>query len=301
MAAAEGTRPERRRVATGVEIAYRVAGSGAPLLLLHGYPQNNLMWSRLLPGLSERFTVVASDLRGYGDSDKPSSDARHEAYSFRAMAQDQLALMENLGFDVFAVAGHDRGARVAHRLCVDHPERVSRVAVLDIAPTLTMFERADMAFAMAYYHWFFLAQPAPLPEQLIGAEPAFYLRRVLASWSRSDPQRLEEVFDARCLRDYERCFADPATIHASCEDYRAAAGIDLVYDRADRDAARRIRCPLLALWGEHGLVARTYDVLQVWAEASDAQPTGRALPCGHFLPEEAPAQTLEALLEFFDR
>ncbi len=301
MAAAEGARPQRRRVATGVEIAYRMAGSGTPLLLLHGYPQNNLMWSRLLPALSERFTVVASDLRGYGDSDKPRSDARHEAYSFRAMAQDQAALMEHLGFDVFAVAGHDRGGRVAHRLCLDHPERVSRAAVLDIAPTLTMFERTDMAFAMAYYHWFFLAQPAPLPEKLIGAEPAFYLRRVLASWSRPDPQRLEEVFDARCVLDYERCFSDPAAIHASCEDYRAAAGIDLVHDRADRDAARRIRCPLLALWGEYGLIARTYDVLQVWRAASEAEPSGRALPCGHFLPEEAPAQTLEALLEFFDR
>ncbi len=294
----------KRRVSTGVEIAYRTGGHGPPLLLLHGYPQNHLMWARVAPRLAERFTLVMSDLRGYGDSGKPASDPDHETYSFRAMAADQAALMDELGYGDFLVAGHDRGGRTTHRLCLDHPGRVIRAAVLDIAPTLTMYERTDMAFAMGYYHWFFLAQPAPLPETLIGADPAFYLRRKFAGWSKPSPHQvgpaeLDQAFDPACLADYERCFSEPATIHATCEDYRAAATIDLVHDRADRTAGNKIRCPLLALWGDKGLVHRTYDVPATWREVSAGPVEGQALPCGHYLPEEAPEETASSLLAFF--
>jgi haloacetate dehalogenase len=215
------------------------------------------------------------------------------------MAADQAALMECLGFDRFAVAGHDRGARVAHRLCLDHPHRVRKAAVLDIAPTLTMYEGADMDFAMAYYHWFFLTQPAPLPEKLIGADPGFYLRSKLAAWSGVPVDTLESVFAAAALAEYQRCFRDPATIHGTCEDYRAAASVDLDHDRADRAANRKIACPLLALWGDRGVIARTYDVLEVWRRVSASEVSGAALPCGHFLAEEAAIETRDRLHAFF--
>lgn len=292
---------EKRRVSTGIEIAFRTVGTGPPLLLLHGYPQNHRMWHKVAPLLAHRFTLIASDLRGYGDSDKPDTATDHGPYSFRAMAGDQVALMESLGHPEFFVAGHDRGARVAHRMCLDRAERVRRAAVLDIAPTLAMFERADMAFAMGYYHWFFLAQPAPLPETLIAADPAYVLRSYLIGWSKIDPDKLNSVFAPECLRDYERCFRDPRTIHATCEDYRAAATIDLEHDRADRDAGNRITCPMLVLWGEKGLVHRSYDVLDVWREACDSEISGCPLPCGHFLPEELPEETAGELARFFAR
>jgi haloacetate dehalogenase len=266
-------------------------GSGPPLLLIHGYPQTHLMWHKLAPRLAERFTVVAPDLRGYGDSDKPPGDPAHATYSKRAMAQDMAALMGALGFERFAVAGHDRGGRVAHRLCLDHPERVTRAAVLDIAPTYTMFMTADKAFGDAYYHWFFLSQPFDLPERLIGADPAYYLRAKLAQWGRDPAAFPEEV-----VAEYIRCFSDPATIHASCEDYRAAASIDLAHDEAD--LGRKVACPLLALWGSKGFVARRYDVLATWRERAD-DVRGWAVPSGHFVPEEAPEETYAALAEFF--
>ena len=292
----DGFEFRKETVSTGVDIAFRIGGAGPPLLLLHGYPQTHVMWAKIAPGLAERFTVVMSDLRGYGDSAKPASDVRHEAYGFRAMAGDQAALMTALGFERFAVAGHDRGGRVTHRMCLDHAARVTRAAVLDIAPTLTMYERTDMAFALGYFHWFFLVQPEPFPETLIGADPSFYLRgRGVAA----GPHGIEAVADAACLAEYERCFTDPAVIHATCEDYRAAATVDLVDDRADREAGRRIACPLLALWGDAGLVHRTYDVLATWREAADGPVTGRALACGHYLAEEAPDATLAELLDFF--
>ena len=290
---------QRRRLPTGIEIAFRTAGTGPPLLLLHGYPQNHRMWEKVAPVLADRFTLVASDLRGYGNSDKPETDSEHFPYSFRAMAVDQVALMESLGHSQFFVAGHDRGARVAHRMCLDHAKRVRRAAVLDIAPTLTMFERADTAFALGYYHWFFLAQPAPLPERLIAADPAYVLRSFLAGWSKTEPRELASVFLPDCLEDYERCFRDPGTIHATCEDYRAAATVDLEHDRADREAGKRVTCPMLVLWGEKGLVHRTYEMPAVWREVCESTVTGRALPCGHFLPEEKPADTTEALADFF--
>jgi haloacetate dehalogenase len=283
---------EQTRIATaGAEINLRRAGQGPPLLLLHGYPQTHVMWHKIAPALAERFTVVLTDLRGYGDSAKPPGGDNHEAYSKRAMARDQIEVMAALGFEKFAVAGHDRGARVAHRMALDHPDCVTKLALLDIAPTLAMYERADMAFASAYYHWFFLIQPYDLPEHLIGADPDFYLDKKIGKWSRND-----DCFDPAAVAEYKRCFRDPATIHATCEDYRAAAGIDLDHDRADLD--RKIACPLLALWGAEGVIERSYPVLDIWRERA-ADVTGKALPCGHFLAEEAPEETLAALVEFF--
>jgi haloacetate dehalogenase len=279
-----------RITTTGAEINLRRAGEGPPLLLLHGYPQTHVMWHKIAPALAERFTVVLTDLRGYGDSAKPPGGDNHEAYSKRAMAQDQVEVMTALGFDSFAVAGHDRGARVGHRLALDHPERVSKLALLDIAPTLAMYERTDMAFASAYYHWFFLIQPYDLPERLIGADPDFYLEKKIGKWSQNPG-----AFTAAALAEYKRCFRDPATIHATCEDYRAAAGIDLEHDRADLD--RKVACPVLALWGAKGVIERSYPVLEIWRErVRDLR--GKALPCGHFLAEEAPTETVAELLNF---
>ncbi|MFV9506229.1 MAG: alpha/beta fold hydrolase [Oscillochloridaceae bacterium umkhey_bin13] len=283
---------ERIEIATdGAVINLVRGGEGPPLLLIHGYPQTHVMWHKLAPRLANQFTIIAPDLRGYGDSTKPPGGPDHAAYSKRAMAQDMASVMETLGYPQFMVAGHDRGARVVHRLCLDHPERVVRAAVLDIAPTYTMFITADRAFGHAYYHWFFLSQPFDLPERLIGADPAYWVRRKLAQWGRD-----ESAFTPEALAEYIRCFADPTTIHASCEDYRAAAGIDLVHDEADLE--RKITCPLLVLWGGKGFVAKQYDVLATWCErAHDVR--GHALPCGHFLPEEDPEGTYLALQDFF--
>jgi len=281
-----------RRVATsGTEIHCVMGGSGPPLLLLHGYPQTHAMWHRIAPRLAESYTVVCSDLRGYGDSGKPEGGERHVNYSKRAMALDQVELMRALGFTRFRLAAHDRGARVAHRLCLDHPDAVARVAVLDISPTRIMYGRTDKAFATAYYHWFFLIQPFDLPERLIGADPVYYLRRKIGAWS-ADASH----FDPRALAEYERCFANPATIHSSCEDYRAAATIDLEHDAADAD--RRVACPLLALWGDKGVVHRLFDPIADWRSVAD-DVRGRSLPSGHFLAEEAPEETLAELRAFF--
>ena len=295
----DGFRFEKRKVATGFQIAYRIGGEGQPLLLLHGYPQTHLMWAKIADRLAEHFTVIMSDLRGYGDSAKPKSDPQHETYSFRAMAEDQTSLMESLGYGQFAVAGHDRGARVTHRMCLDHPERVTQAAVLDIAPTLTMYERTDMFFAMGYYEWFLLAQPEPFPERLIGADPKFYLRYELLGWSQNKEAEIGSIFDPECLAEYERCFCDPLTIHATCEDYRAAASIDLTHDRDDRQAGRKIKCPLLVLWGDANRVLQAYDMLDIWRTVSDNSVEGHVLPCGHYLPEEVPREVIEAFQAFF--
>jgi haloacetate dehalogenase len=281
----------RRIPVTGAEIHCVIGGSGPPLLLLHGYPQTHAMWHRIAPALAERHTVVCSDLRGYGDSAKPDGGERHVNYSKRAMAADQVELMRALGFERFRLAGHDRGGRVAHRLCLDHPRAVERVAVLDISPTRIMYGRTDQAFATAYYHWFFLIQPFDLPERLIGADPVYYLRRKIGAWSGG-----LGYFDLRALAEYERCFSDPATIHATCEDYRAAASIDLEHDA--EDAAARVACPLLALWGDKGVVNRLFDPIRDWGSVA-VDVRGRALPSGHFLAEEAPAATLAELSAFF--
>ena len=278
---------------SGASIHCVTAGTGPPLLLLHGYPQTHAMWHKVAPRLSSDFTVVCADLRGYGDSSKPQSGPDHAAYSKRAMAQDLVEVMRALGFARFRLAGHDRGGRVSHRLAVDHPDAVERLAVLDISPTRAMFAQTTAAFASAYYHWFFLSQPFDHPERMIGADPRYYLRHKIKAWSGSAPH-----FDPRAVAEYERCFADPATIHASCEDYRAAASIDLVHDDADVTAGRKVTCPLLALWGEKGVVHRLFRPLDDWAQvATDVQ--GRALPSGHYLAEEAPDQTTAEFLAFF--
>ena len=285
----EGFRTQR--IATGgPTINARIGGEGPPLLLLHGYPQSHAMWHRIASTLASEYTVVCPDLRGYGDSDKPPGDADHAPYAKRAMAQDQVEVMAALGFERFGLVGHDRGARVAHRLCLDHAERVERVAVLDIVPTLTLFETTSQAVATGYYHWFFLIQPDGLPEHLIGLDPDFYLERKLGHWSAPDA-----VFDPDAVAEYKRCFRDPACIHATCEDYRAAASIDLDHDRDDRD--RKVTCPMLVLWGLKGLMERYYDVIATWREkATDVR--GQGIDCGHFLAEEMPDETLAALRPF---
>lgn len=274
----------------GVDIHLRVKGEGPPLLLLHGYPQTHVIWHRMAPALAADYTVVCADLRGYGDSSKPAGSADHANYSKRAMAADMVAVMAALGFEHFAVVGHDRGGRVAHRMALDHPERISHLAVLDIVPTFTLFERTDKAFAVGYYHWFFLSQPAPLPERMIGADADFFLTTKMGHWSAQSA-----VFDETAMVEYRRCFSDPRTIHASCEDYRAAAGIDLEHDAAD--LTRKVACPTLALWGEYGLMHKTNDVLETWRERCD-DVRGRSIPCGHFLPEEAPDETLLEICRF---
>ncbi|WP_319456484.1 MULTISPECIES: alpha/beta hydrolase [unclassified Mycobacterium] len=276
----------------GVRIHARVGGEGPPVLLLHGYPQTHVIWCHVAQALAQAHTVVASDLRGYGDSGKPASEADHSSYSKRAMAADQVGLMTALGHERFAIVGHDRGARVAHRLCLDHAERVERAAVLDIVPTRHVFANVDRALATFYDHWFFLAEQPDMPEVLIGGAPEYFLRRKLDQWSGP-----HAMFDVEAVSEYVRCFSDPETIRASCEDYRAAASIDLEHDDADATAGRRVTCPLLVLWGERGFVGANYDVLRVWRHYAD-DVGGRGLDCGHFVPEEAPEQTVAALREF---
>lgn len=273
---------------TGAAINVAYSGKGPPVLLLHGYPQTHVMWHKIAPRLAKDFTVVVADLRGYGDSGKPAGRDDHFGYSKRAMAQDQVEVMQQLGFQKFALAGHDRGGRVGHRMALDHPERVAKLAVLDIVPTRKLFHTVTKESATAYYHWFFLIQPAPFPETLIGNSVEYYLRRNLG-------RAIAGAITEEAFAEYLRCFRDPACIHASCEDYRAAASIDLAHDDADLD--RKIACPVLALWSERGAMNRLYDVLATWRERA-VQVTGKVLPNGHYLPEESPEETLAEIKAF---
>lgn len=273
-------------------IRVRHGGNGPPLLLLHGIPETHLMWHEVAPRLAADFTVVATDLRGYGDSGKPPTSSDHAPYAMRALARDQVAAMEQLGFDSFFLAGHDRGARCAYRLALDHPARVTKLAVLDVVPTGDVFRRADMAFALDYWIWSFLAAPHDLPERLIAADPDRLVDYMLESWSST-----AHTFPDEVRAEYKRAFRNPNTIHAICEEYRAAATLDYQHDEADR-GQRRIACPLLVLWGKQGVVDEWYDPLAIWREwVDDVQ--GHSLDCGHFLPEEAPEETFMELHAFF--
>jgi haloacetate dehalogenase len=285
-----------RRVETsGAGIFVRHAGGGPGVLLVHGYPQTHAMWHRVAPVLAERFTVVCPDLRGYGASSRPPADPGHAAYSKRAMALDLVEVMASLGLSRFAVVGHDRGARVAYRLALDHPGTIAALCVLDIVPTSETWSRTDMARALASFHWALLAQPEPLPERLIGADPDFFLEWLLRAWAAPG-----FTFAPEALEAYRRAFRDPGVIHATCEDYRAGATVDHALDVEDRRAGRRISCPVLALWGETRATGQRAGVLDTWKAWAD-DVAGEGLPCGHFLPEEAPAEVLARLRPFLAR
>ena len=279
----------------GVRLVAGRAGQGPPLLLLHGHPQTHAMWHLVAPELARHFTVVWMDLRGYGDSGRPADDALHVAYSKREMALDALAVMQHLGFARFQVLAHDRGARVAHRLAADHPAAIERLLLLDIAPTLAMYDNTSRAFATAYWHWFFLIQPPPLPEALIESDPVRYLRSVMGKRHAG-----LDAFASAALAEYERCIQLAGSAQAICGDYRASAGIDLDHDRADIAAGRRLEQPLRVLWGEHGAVGKSFDVPTLWRERAN-DISGCSLPCGHYIAEEAPALLLEQCNEFFRR
>lgn len=276
--------------ANGVVIHGVTGGSGPPLLLLHGYPQTHAIWHRVAPELAKRFTVIATDLTGYGDSAKPVSGApAHAPYRKSAMARDQLLTMRALGHQHFHLVGHDRGGRVAHRLALDHPDAVLSLTTLDIAPTLHMYNNATDAFARAYWHWFFLIKAAPVPETMIGADPSFFLRQHMSRGPRG-----ADLFDPRAFAEYERCFSLPGAIHAMCEDYRASATVDLVQDAADLGRLK-IKCPVLALWGAEGAVGKNFDVLAAWRQWAD-DVSGGPVPGGHYIPEESP----EILLQYLE-
>ena len=278
----------------GVKIMTRKGGSGRPLLLLHGHPQTHAIWHRVAQQLAKSFTVVMTDLRGYGDSSKPQGTPDHLNYSKRVMALDQIEVMRHFGFAEFDVLAHDRGARVAHRLALDHPKAVKRLVLLDIAPTLAMYEKTSNQFARSYWHWFFLIQPAPMPERLIEADPAAYVRDVLGRRSAG-----LAPFDARALAEYVRCLELPGTAHGLCEDYRASAGIDLVHDQLDLDEKNFVKQPLLVLWGEQGVVHQCFEPLREWSKVA-VNVQGKALPCGHYIPEEAPELLLQQVQLFLD-
>lgn len=279
----------------GVQIAGHVGGSGSPMLLLHGHPQTHAIWHKVAPELMKNHTLVMTDLRGYGDSSKPQGDQDHGNYSKRTMALDQVEVMKQLGFKRFDVLAHDRGARVAHRLAMDHSDSVERLIMLDIAPTLAMYEKANNAFARAYWHWFFLIQPSPMPERLIEADPAGYIRDLMGRRSAG-----LTPFDPLALAEYMRCIALPGAAHGMCEDYRAAAAIDLIHDRADIAAGKKLEMPAMVLWGADGVVHQCFKPLQEW-QAICTNVTGEALPCGHYISEEAPQILLQKIIPFLSQ
>ena len=281
---------QRRIETSGASINALVGGDGPPVLLLHGYPQTLVMWHRVAPALAERYSVVCADLRGYGDSSKPSSGSGHSAYSKRALGQDQVEVMDALGFRSFAVVGHDRGARVGHRMALDHPHKVQKLVCIDICPTKLMYERITKEFATVYYHWFFLIQQHDLPERLIGANPEYFLRAHMG-------RRREglSVFSKDAMKEYVRCFNDPRTVHATCEEYRASATIDLEHDECDQ--GRRIECPVFVIWGKKGLLGKCFNPISDW-ESVAKSVRGLELSGGHYLPEECPKKICDALMEF---
>ncbi len=287
----------RRFAVNGVEIFARLGGTPGkpPLLLLHGFPQTHVLWHRVARQLAADYTLVLPDLRGYGDSSRLPGLPDHANYSKREMARDMVAVMDALGHARFFVCGHDRGGRVAHRLAADHPERVLRLCVIDIAPTLDMYAATDMAFARGYYHWFHLIQPSPLPETMIGGNPLPYLHAKLGGWGSGGLAHLEP----QALAEYERCFTRPDAIHSACEDYRASAGIDLEHDRQSREMGERIACDTLVLWGDRGLVNRLFKPLALWQAQCAGRVSGQAVAAGHFIPEELPQETADALWSFF--
>ncbi len=277
-----------------ITINYKHGGKGKALLLIHGYPQTHTMWHKVANELSKFYYVICPDLRGYGDSSKPKGLENHQNYSKKTMAKDMIELMKYLAFDEFFVAGHDRGARVTHRLCLDYPENILKACVMDIAPTYHMFQNTDQNFATGYYHWFFLIQPDELPETMIAQNPTYYLKEKLKRWS-DKAISFENKFDKEAIKEYIRCF-DKDSIHATCEDYRAAATIDMKDDKKNTD--KKVETPLLILWGEKGFINKTYNVLKVWEEYA-SNVSGKTLDCGHFLPEEKPKEVIKELKIFF--
>lgn len=275
-----------------VTVHLRKGGQGYPILLLHGYPQTHVMWHKIAPKLANDFTVILPDLRGYGDSEKPQGNGNHDNYSKRAMSQDLVDVMTKLGYEEFYLVGHDRGARVAHRLTLDYPDKVKKLVLLDIAPTYEMYTQTEQAFAKAYYHWFFLIQPYPFPETLINDNSDYFLIHCLQSWSRN-----KAAFTKEAMAEYLRCFCNPKMIHGTCEDYRASASIDLEHDRADFH--QKIACPLLILWGSQGIIEKQYNVIEIWQKRA-INVQGKALNCGHFLPEESPQETYDQINAFLN-
>jgi haloacetate dehalogenase len=279
---------------SGARIVTVHGGKGPPVLLMHGNPFTHLSWHKIAPRLAQEFSVVCTDLRGYGESEKPPGGEDHSGYSFRAMAQDQVEVMAALGFERFQAAGHDRGARVLHRMCLDHPQAVERAAILDIIPQHYLLNHVTRAWGTFSWHWFFMVQPYDLPERLMGADPEFFIRNKLAKTKQG-----LSFFDETALAEYIRCFKNPATVHAICEDYRATFGVDLDMDTADFSAGRKITCPLLLLWGATGGVGRNHKPMEIWTAYATDIRGGKALPCGHYLSEEAPQETLAELRAFF--
>jgi len=275
-----------------IDIACQTAGSGPALLLLHGFPQTKAIWRHIAPHLAKHFSVVLTDLRGYGASSKPAGESDHSTYSKRAMAADQHAVMQTLGHPKFFLLGHDRGGRVSHRLAMDFPESVERLMVLDISPTLTMYENTTMEFAKGYWHWFFLIQAQPVPETLIGANPEYWLRNHMGRHAGTG------IFDPLCWAEYLAGANNPESMHAMCEDYRAAASIDLSHDRADREAGKKLQMPLRVLWGDHGLVAKCFSPIEDWKKVA-TDVSGKGVPCGHYIPEELPLELLAEAELFF--